>query len=81
MKMMKMYMAVQPQTGSAVSTLYNVILFILTAVFFQNQYDGLIASKTDTVVHLLVPKSVHVGVESTVVKLESCVGGVQFLYG
>ncbi len=81
MEMMKTLRQVQPQTGSAVSTLYNVILFILTAVFFQNQYDGLIASKTDTVVHLLVPKSVHVGVESTVVKLESCVGGVQFLYG
>ncbi len=81
MEMMKTLRQVQSQTGSAVSTLYNVILFILTAVFFQNQYDGLIASKTDTVVHLLVPKSVHVGVESTVVKLESCVGGVQFLYG
>ncbi len=79
MEMMKTLRQVQSQTGSAVSTLYNVILFILTAVFFQNQYDSLIASKTDTVVHLLVPKSVHVGVEST--ELESCVGGVQFLYG
>ncbi len=81
MEMMKTLRQVQSQTGSAVSTLYNVILFILTAVFFQNQYDGLIASKTNTVVHLLVPKRVHVGVESTVVKRESCVGGVQFLYG
>ncbi len=81
MDMTKMFMAVQPQTGSAVSTLYNMILFLLTAVFIQNQYNCLIASKTDTVVHLLVPKRVNVGVESTVVKLESCVGGVQFLYG
>lgn len=74
--MTKTLRQVQPQTGRAVSTLYNVILFLLTAVFIQNQYYCLIASKTDTVVHLLVPKRVHMGVESTVVKLESCVGRV-----